>query len=56
MLDPVLEDRFNIEPAGTVSAGDRIVIAGQAGLKAGSLVREVGTATEDEGDDAEATS
>lgn len=43
MLTPVLEDRFNIEPDGSVAAGDRIVIAGQAGLKDGSLVREVGT-------------
>ena len=37
----MLEDRDNIEPAGVLSAGDRIVVAGQAGLKDGSLVRDV---------------
>jgi membrane fusion protein (multidrug efflux system) len=41
MLTPVLEDRDHIEPAGVLDDGDRIVIAGQAGLKDGSLVREV---------------
>ena len=54
MLTPVLEDRYNIESAGTVAEGDRIVIAGQAGLKDGSLVREVGTRqadNEDAGDE-----
>ena len=40
-IQPVLEDRNNIEPAGLLEAGDRIVVAGQAGLKDGSLVREV---------------
>ena len=41
LIRPVLEDRDNIEPAGELSAGDRIVVAGQAGLKDGSLVRDV---------------
>ncbi len=41
LIQPVLEDRENIEPAGLLNAGDRIVVAGQAGLKDGSLVREV---------------
>lgn len=40
-IEPVLEDRDHIEPAGVLEAGDRIVVAGQAGLKDGSLVREV---------------
>jgi len=59
MLTPVLEDRYNIEPADAVVDGDRIVIAGQAGLKDGSLVREVGTrknSDEAHSDDDEATS
>ncbi len=41
LVQPILEDRDNIEPAGVLNAGDRIVVAGQAGLKNGSLVREV---------------
>ena len=42
LVRPVLEDRTYIEPAGDVLApGDRIVVAGQAGLKNGSLVRDV---------------
>lgn len=43
-LRPLLEDKQNIEPAGGVAAGDRIVVAGQAGLKDGLEVRLVGTA------------
>lgn len=42
LIRPVLEDRDNIEPAGSVAAGDRIVVAGKAGLKDGSEVRIVG--------------
>ena len=34
-----LEDRDNIEPMGELAEGDQIVVAGQAGLKDGSLVR-----------------
>ena len=41
LVQPVLEDRDHIEPAGVLSAGDRIVVAGQAGLKDGSLIRDV---------------
>jgi membrane fusion protein (multidrug efflux system) len=41
MISPVLEDREYIEPAGVLEEGDSIVVAGQAGLKDGSLVREV---------------
>ncbi len=47
LLTPVLEDRDNIEPAGVVEEGDQIVIAGQAGLKEGSLVRLVGADSEE---------
>ena len=35
----VLEDRQHIEPGAGLSEGDRIVVAGQAGLKDGSQVR-----------------
>ncbi len=42
-----LEDSESIEPAGQLSEGDRIVVAGQAGLKPGSLVRLVGEGSED---------
>lgn len=40
LLRPVLEDKEHVEPApGTFAAGDRVVIAGQAGLKDGAAVR-----------------
>jgi len=39
-LEPRLEDKLNVEPAGdSLAAGDRLVIAGQAGLKDGARVR-----------------
>lgn len=37
-----LEDRANVEPAGGLAAGDRLVVAGQAGLKQGAKVRLAG--------------
>ena len=43
-LRPRLEDKQNIEPADGVAAGDRIVVAGQAGLKDGLEVRLAGAA------------
>jgi membrane fusion protein (multidrug efflux system) len=63
LVQPVLEDRDNIEPSGQIAEGDRIVVAGQAGLKDGSLVRLVGENADEEaeeeadsgGDDPEAT-
>ena len=40
-IEPVLEDRERVEASGQVLAeGDRIVVAGQAGLKEGTLVRD----------------
>jgi len=40
LLRPLLEDKSNVEPApGSLAAGDRVVIAGQAGLKDGAAVR-----------------
>ena len=40
-----LEDRANVEPAGGLAAGDRLVVAGQAGLKQGAKVRLAGKGT-----------
>ncbi len=42
LVQPVLEDREHIQPNNTVQAGDRVVVAGQAGLKDGSLVEVLG--------------
>ena len=39
LIEARLEDRDNIEPAAALAAGDRVVVAGQAGLKDGALVR-----------------
>jgi membrane fusion protein (multidrug efflux system) len=38
-IQPVLEDIENIEPASGLSEGDQIVVAGQASLKDGALIR-----------------
>lgn len=38
-VTPRLEDADNVEPAGGLSAGDQLVVAGQSGLKEGGLVR-----------------
>lgn len=38
LVTPVLEDRDHIQPTNTIQPGDRVVIAGQAGLKDGSTV------------------
>ena len=38
-IQPLLSDKYNVEPAEGLLAGDRIVVAGQAGLKEGALVR-----------------
>ncbi len=46
LIEARLEDRDNIEPAGALAAGERIIVAGQAGLKDGSLVRLIEAADE----------
>lgn len=38
-VTPTLEDAENVEPEGGLAAGDRVVVAGQSGLKDGGLVR-----------------
>ena len=38
-IQPLLTDKYNVEPVSGLSAGDRVVIAGQAGLKEGALVK-----------------
>jgi membrane fusion protein (multidrug efflux system) len=48
LVTPVLSDRDFIEPEGLLQAGDQVVVAGQAGLKAGSLVRLPGDDPESE--------
>jgi multidrug efflux pump subunit AcrA (membrane-fusion protein) len=46
LVEARLEDRDNIEVGGALAEGDQIVIAGQAGLKDGSLVRLVENGSE----------
>jgi membrane fusion protein (multidrug efflux system) len=38
-IQPLLADKYNVEPISGLVAGDRVVIAGQAGLKEGALVK-----------------
>lgn len=38
-IDPLLADKFYIEPSEGFDVGDQVVVAGQAGLKEGALVR-----------------
>ncbi|MCP4204410.1 MAG: efflux RND transporter periplasmic adaptor subunit [bacterium] len=53
LVEAQLEDRDNIEAGEALAEGDRIVIAGQAGLKNGSLVRLVGADLESESSEGE---
>lgn len=39
LIRPEMEDREWVKPAGGLAEGDRVVVAGQAGLKDGALVR-----------------
>ena len=55
-VEPVLEDTANIEPASGLAAGDLIVVAGQASLKDGALVRLPGDPDPEDPDDADAAS
>ena len=47
LLAPRLEDKLNVEPEAGFAAGERVVVAGQAGLKDGAKVRVVGARTDD---------
>jgi multidrug efflux pump subunit AcrA (membrane-fusion protein) len=38
-IEPLLTDKDHIEPREGLAAGDRVVVAGQAGLKQDALVR-----------------
>ena len=53
---PVLEDVNNFEPASGLSEGDQIVVAGQASLKDGALVRLPGDPEPEEDGEDEAES
>jgi multidrug efflux pump subunit AcrA (membrane-fusion protein) len=39
LVRPLLENKSHIQPAGELTVGDQVVVAGQAGLKDGALVR-----------------
>jgi hypothetical protein len=41
-------DKFNVEPRNGLEEGDQVVVAGQAGLKDGALVRLPGDKDEEE--------
>ena len=38
-IEPLLSDKHHIEPVSGLAPGDRVVVAGQAGLKEGALVK-----------------
>lgn len=38
-IEPLLADKYNVEPVSGLAVGDRVVVAGQAGLKEGALVK-----------------
>ena len=51
LVTPRLEDKHFIEPASGLSVGDRIVVAGQSGLKDGALVSLPGDDADDDDED-----
>ena len=52
-VEALLDDGDHVLPAEGLAAGDRIVIAGQAGLKDGSLVRVLGDEPEEKEEESE---
>lgn len=48
LLQPVLQDKDNVKPGPEISPGDRIVIAGQTGLKDHALVKVLNSGTADQ--------
>jgi multidrug efflux pump subunit AcrA (membrane-fusion protein) len=54
-IEAALSDKTNIEPAGGLEPGDRVVVAGQAGLKNGARVSlpETDASSEGAGEEAE---
>ena len=55
LIQAALQDRDNIEPAGILESGDRVVVGGQSSLKDGSMVRLVGAEKPEEGETEEAS-
>jgi len=51
LVEPVLADKEHVQPAGGFEPGDRIVIAGQTGLKDDALVTLPGEEVEEEDDE-----
>ena len=47
-VEAVVTDKFNVEPRNGLDEGDRVVVAGQAGLKDGALVRLPGDKDKEE--------
>jgi len=45
-IEAQLTDKYNIEPVSGLAPGDRVVVAGQAGLKEGALVKLPGNETD----------
>ena len=54
LLEARLSDRNNIEPLHNLDEGDQIIVAGQASLKDGALVKLPGDDEEETEEDAEA--
>ena len=52
-IEPLLTDKHYVEPAAGLRAGDRVVVAGQAGLKDGALVKLPGEEQEASADEDE---
>ncbi len=55
LLQPVLMDKDNVEPDDSIQVGDRIVVAGQTGLKDDALVRVLNQDESEEGEPADET-
>jgi membrane fusion protein (multidrug efflux system) len=53
LVEPRASDRFNVEPSGGFAEGDKVVIAGQTGLKDGAKVRLPGDPDPEEEKDRE---
>ena len=52
-IEPRLADKHNVEPIEGIAAGDEVIVAGQAGLKDGALVKLPGDEQDEETDGSE---